>query len=432
MRFIAVFCLLILLAACIPTPPPTLPVTDTPAATETEPYPPPETETPVVTETEPPYPPPDTATATLTVVVPTATNTATTPPTGGHDVTVCHNEAVDGHAHGTCPPQLPDGPVRDYVLAHPELYTFGQIISGPAENIFPHPAGKHEGYVWFFFETRGPTCHQFTGSGTPPDKGCLKSLLIRVHSMAIGHEARAPLSEHSVIAVAELCNRNGTQVGSQCGIAQLSAVENYGEVHSQYKESGCPGIPSGVYHEPQYSVNGPNPDNAQPPYVANQGRGNASSPLKLFWNSQSNAVTGNLNQLFEIAWTEHAFGTPSQDSALCADEANDLLQFTSTDAGMRRIFVFWTFEADLGDFPRPFSGFVNRMGARDDSCTENSLSCYPIFIDENVPPGDFFYNLPVRNAGDFTQDIIHAQSPNAVPVEVTVPGWFAPGHADMP
>jgi hypothetical protein len=331
--------------------------------------------------------------------------------------------------------QIPAGAVRDYLVANPDLYVLGEIVSGPHENEFPFVAndphaGKHEGNVFWFFEARNNMCHQFQSSGTSNDN-CLKALWIRVHSMAIGAEVRAPFSEHSVLVVAEICNQgaNGA-LGNQCGVVELTGVENYGEVHSMYKKTGCLGIPDGIYHPSQYSVNGPNPDNAQVPYVANQGRGTASSPLKLFWNSQRNQVLEAslpVNNLFQIAWTEHAFGTPSQNLDLCADPANDLVQFDSTDDGMKRIFVFWTLQADLDGFSRPDAGFVDREGNEDPSCTETGPACFPFFIGAGVPAGDAFYNLQVRNAGDFTQEIIHPDSPFAVPVDVTVPGWFRPG-----
>lgn len=425
-----------------PTVPPR--PSDTPTSTIVPP-----TDTPTSTV----VPPSPTSTNTPTEPIPTdtPTSTPTEPPVGIHDTSFCHLGGADNfyHAHGTCYDQLPESSIKAFIGERMWLYNLNNgIRSSPLENVFPHPNGKHEGFMFGYFDLSTNLCLQFTGAGTPPNADCLKSMWFRLHSMGIAHEARAALSEHSDIIVAEVCSRNpdGTTMSDNCNVILVSGKIGYGEVHSQYKETGCPGIPDGIYFPAPYSVGDGDGDDALPPYVAGHGNfASLTNPTKMFWNSQTVQVVVNqnpalfdINNLFEVAWTETSFGKPNTDPNLCANEEFDLIQFESTnDPGMKRIIVFWTFDVDVTDLPRPtdedgnfldFEGFVDGRGNYAPACTQINDNCFPFFFPGDLPNRRVFFNLPVRNASNFANPPLTG-SPNAVPVDLTVPDWYAPGFA---
>ena len=380
--------------------------TATPRVTETP------TETLVVTESPTP-------TSTIVVTEP--------PPVGVHNVVPCH-DALDGHTHGTCYEDLPEGLIKDFLTENPEFQDISfPWVSSEVENVFPYPSGKHEGFKKLFFEYPVGECHQFTGVN-PPSGNCVRSAYLQVHSPGIADEARTAGSTHSVTGIFEVCNKSFTS----CGVVQVAELENYGEIHSLYKETGCPNVPGGVYYPSPYSVGDGNGDDAQPPYVANSVPSvQGARPNRLFWSSLRNSLMEKFvpaNYLLQIAWTENAWSIPSTTPSLCANPNNDIVTADSTEDGFINQYVIWTIEVDLGAFDRTdaegnivdFDGFTTRDGHPDSLCTESSFSCLPIHIDASVPLGDVFFNLPVRNNN-------FAQSPDAIVIDLTEPGLVRPG-----
>jgi hypothetical protein len=345
---------------------------------------------------------------------------------GEHDTEVCHG-AMDGHTHGMCFEDLPEGAIKDFLAANPEFQEVGHDwVSSPIENLYPLSEGKHEGYKMIYFEAaKDGLCYQSKNSGVIPDDNCIKAILLTVHSIGTGHASRTPGGIHSLTAVAEVCNRDGDVLGDQCGIVQVAEMEHYGEIHSIYKNTGCPGVADGVYYPSPYTVNDGNGNDAQPPYVASVVSRRDNHPPRLFWSSLRNSLMEQYvpaNYLVQVAWTENAWSVPNTDPALCADPAHDIVVADSTDEGFINQFVLWTVSIDIEDYPRPFDGFTTRDGKPVADCTEPGFYCLPIHIDESVPAGDVFYNVPVRNT-DFSTAVDI--------VDITEPGVMRPGH-EMP
>ncbi len=329
-----------------------------------------------------------------------------------HDTSACHGaETGDGHTHGFCVDDLPAGAIRDYLEANPLFAGVGQPwVSGPTENLYPFPAGKHEGYkhLWQEFDT----CHQFAPR---PGEGslCLKAVWLQVHSMGVAEELMAHHGEHSLTFVAEVCAADFMS----CGVIAGGEVEHYGEVHAQYKRTDCPGIPDGIqYPEPYHT--------SQPPYAANHADRNfLSRPARIFWSSlRSKTIepyTGPVNNLIQVAWSENAFEVTSAVAGECADPAHDRVWAASTDAGYINQYVIWTVKIRSAVYPRPFIGYTDRNG-NSVACEEPGFDCIPFYISETVPPGDVFFNLPVKN---------DTFSTPAGVIDITEPGVYMPGVA---
>ena len=336
-----------------------------------------------------------------------------TPAQATHDTTMCHGaETGDGHTHGFCVEDLPAGAIRVFLEDHPLFAGVGQPwLSGETENLYPWPLGKHEGYKHLYQEFAA--CYQFQlePGGTAL---CLKTIWLQVHSIGTAHAARTPGGVHSLTFVAEVCDADF----ANCGIVAGGEIEHYGEVHSQYKATDCPGIPGGIVYPAPYHT-------AQPPYVANSvARDFLSRPARVFWSSLTNAIIvpylGDVNNLIQVAWAENAFEVPNTSPALCADHNHDLVWAESTDAGFINQYVIWTVRINIADYPRPFEGYTNREGLADAGCSEPGLACIPLTISEGVPAGDLFFNLPVANAT--------FETPAGV-IDITEPGVYMPGTA---
>jgi hypothetical protein len=336
------------------------------------------------------------------------------PETAGaeHDLTACHGaETGDGHTHGYCVEDLPAGAIRTFLEANPLFAGVGQPwLSSEHENGYPWPDGKHEGYKHLYQEFAA--CHQFQLA--PGETAlCLKAIWLQPHSPGVAEEARTPGSIHSLTFVAEVCDTTFTD----CGIVAGGEIEHYGEVHSQYKETGCPGVEGGIYYPAEYTI-------AQPPYVATHAaRDFFSRPARMFWSSlRSEAIApyvGDVNNLVQVAWSENAFEVTSENPALCADPAHDRVWAVSTDAGFINQYVIWTVRISTDGYPRPFSGFTDREGQYAPACTEPGFACIPLTISESVPAGDVYFNLPVANATFETA---------AGVIDITEPGVLMPGY----
>lgn len=349
-------------------------------------------------------------TDTPTVEPPPAPTDTPAPPE--HDTLMCHGaETGDGHTHGFCVDDLPPGAIRDFLVSNPLFAGVGQPWrSSDVENGYPHTNGKHEGYKHLFQEFTD--CYQFNAQ---PGPLCVKAIWLQVHSMGTAHEVRVSGSVHSLTFVAEVCDAGF----SNCGIVAGGEIEHYGEIHSQYKQTDCPGVPGGItYPEPYHT--------AQPPYVAGHvARSNFfDRPARLFWSSTTNPVIvpylGDFNNLIEVAWAENAFQVPNTNPDLCANPEHDMTWAPSTNDGFINQYVIWTLRINIEDFPRPFSGFTNRDGLLDTSCTEPGFSCIPLTISATVPEGEALFNLEVDN-DDF-------DTPAGV-IDITEPNVYMPGHA---
>jgi hypothetical protein len=341
---------------------------------------------------------------------------------GEHDTEVCHG-ALDGHTHGHCFEALPGGAIKDFLIENHEFQHVGHPwVSSEVENQFLYPPGKHEGMKMLYFDAaKDGVCHQFANTDDPSSGSCLKAIYLQVHSPGIGDESRTPGNVHSVTSIAEVCDRDGDGLGTQCGVVQVAEIENYGEIHSLYKKAGCPGVPGGLYYPSPYSVDDGDGNSSQPPYVATvSSRGN-SHPNRLFWSSLRNAVMEQYvpaNYLLQVAWVENAWSVPNTDRLLCADPANDIVTADSTDEGFINQYVIWTVRIDIEDYPRPHDGFTTRHGEPAPGCTAPGFDCLPIHIGADVPAGDVFFNLPVRN-NDFSTAVEI--------IDITEPGVLRPG-----
>jgi len=324
-----------------------------------------------------------------------------------HDTTMCHGaETGDGHTHGYCVDDLPPGAIRDFLEANPLFAGVGQPwLSGPAENLYPYP-GKHEGYKHLYQEF--DTCYQFQ---VRADSLCLKAVWLQVHSMGVVAEIMAPHSQHSLTFVAEACDPTFTQ----CGIIAGGEIEHYGEIHSQYKATDCPGVPDGIVYPDQYHT-------SQPPYVANHtARDFFSRPARIFWSSLRSATiapyVGEVNNLIQVAWVENAFEVTSSNPALCANPDHNRVWTTSTNDGFINQYVIWTVKVRSALYPRPFVGYTDREG-NSVACDEPGFDCIPLYVSDTLPPGDIFFNLPVANDAFTTP---------AGAIDITEPNVFMPG-----
>lgn len=333
-----------------------------------------------------------------------------------HDTTVCHGaETGDGHTHGFCVEDLPPGPIRTFLEENPLFAGVGQPwLSSEHENGYPFPMGKHEGYKHLFQEFE--QCRQFTGTPTNEDFACVKAIWLQPHTMGTAHEIRVSGSAHSLTFVAEICT---DETFTDCGIVAGGEIERYGEVHAQYKQTGCPGIEGGVYYPPRHTV-------SQPPYVAvNAQRSDFfSRPARIFWSSLRNATmepyAGDVNNLIQVAFAENAFEVTSSSAATCAHHEHDRVWAHSTNDGFINQYAIWTIKIMIEDYPRPFSGYTDREGNLDTSCTEPGFACIPLFISETAPVIDAFFNLPVSNDTFSTPEGV---------IDITEPNVFMPGHA---
>lgn len=387
--------------------------TNTPAPTST----PRKTSTPTPTSTlTPSITPTPTITPTAThTPLPTATSepTSTSEPLPEHDTTMCHGaETGYGHTHGFCVEDLPAGAIRDYLEANPLFAAVGQPWQSTAmENVFPWPMGKHEGYKHLFQEY--DSCLQL--QETPGENfRCLKAIWLQVHSVGTAHAARTPGGIHSLTFVAEVCDLGFVN----CGIVAGGEIEHYGEVHSQYKTTDCPGVPGGVVYPTPYH-------NLQPPYVANVvARDFSNRPARMFWSSiRSGSMipyVGNVNNLIQVGWSENAFEVTSAEPATCANPDYDRVWAESTDAGFINQYAIWSVLIKIADYPRPYTGFTTREGLAATGCTEPGFSCIPLYISDTVPAGDMLFSVPVIN---------DSFSHPAGVIDITEPGVYMPGMA---
>ncbi|MGH2536822.1 MAG: hypothetical protein ACRDHL_05470 [Candidatus Promineifilaceae bacterium] len=349
---------------------------------------------------------PPQATATIP---PSATSTPALP--GSHDVTVCHGaETGDGHTHGICPADLPPGPIRAFVEANPLFAAVGHPWhSSMTENVFPYPAGKHEGHINLYYQFS--ECMQSSNVLETPDASCLRALYVQVHSMRIaeelylGHTEAADGQAHSIRFVAEVGDQ---ETFESEGVVAGGQISVYGELHQSYKKEGCEAFTQGVRFPDPYSVySGGDETSGQVPYVAVRQGGNDPFAT-FFWNSQTNQVIQNLvyepdvNRLIEIAWSEIPWERVSSDPVLCGLPEFDEVLCPASAAGCRNTeFSFWTLKLNLEDYPRPFNGYVDRSGVHAPACTEPGHDCIPLHIDAGVEPGqNVFHNRPVVGLED--------------------------------
>lgn len=371
------------------------------------------TSTPALPTTEPTGLPSPTAEVTPTAegtaqATATAAATPTELPPGAHDTDPCHTgETGDGHSHGLCWQDLPEGRIKDFVAANPMYQMVHQPWhSSPIENSYPQPG--HVGHAWLFF---GPytTCHQFTNVEAAGNGLCLRALYYRTHSTRIAEELYKPsFSRHSEAWVAEVCLPDM----QTCGIAASGGIPPYMEVHAKYKETYCGGLDGLVRYAPQYTVE-------QPPYVASNFGRNQDRPGEFFWSSLTNTLMQNqlrqyfdgrdINAFYQAAWLENVWERPSPVTELCGFPEHDVLICTrSEDCDIMRFWLF-TFKIELEDLPRvpgqDYRAFNDSLGNPLPACTQpgplpdGSESCVPVFVSADVPPNeDLFFNRPVMPA----------------------------------
>lgn len=356
--------------------------TAVPAASATaSPTAPPATATVVAT----PTPKPTTEATGTPGPFPTPTLAALPTPASDHDTSTCHGaETGDGHTHGHCWFDLPAGPIRSYIEANP---VFGQVghpwHSSPTENLYPWPVGAHEGHKFIYEEY--DECHKFVNTGGAPDGPCVWAAYFAPHSTGIAEEIyKPPLSVHSQKWVLDTCPAQGAPATpEQDCIVASGDLAVYGEVHNEYKTDYCTGLLPGLIQYPAgLSVE-------QPPYVAVN--------KTLMGNVYEALGYPRPNNLLQVAWIESTWEGPNPDPLLCGNPLYDVVACASSAAGCENSrFWLFTFEVKIAEYPRPFDGFVDRLGDPASGCTEMGHDCIPLHIGADVPPGDVFFNRPVQ------------------------------------
>lgn len=304
--------------------------------------------------------------------------------------------------------------IKSWIADNMWVYDIDNVVkSSPSENLYPYPVGKHVGFKFLY--TEFPTCQQYSGGVNMPGNGCIKAIWVRIHSLGTAEAMRTPGNTHSFMMIAEVCDAGF----NTCDVVQIAENEFYGEIHAIYKKEGCYNVPGGIEYAPKYSINHGAGAQAQPPYVATR----TSLFDQAFWSSLTNqGLLGiDVNNLLNVAWMERMFENPNTDPNLCADPAQDLLHFTSTNEGFLNQYAFETIDINIDGYPRPFDGFTDPDGHPAPGCSAPSSSCYPIHIGSNVPAVDSYYNVVVRNIGQ--------SGAQHTVIDITEPNVFMPGMA---
>lgn len=336
---------------------------------------------PVRTRTPTPIPPTDTPTP----IPPTDTPTAE--PIPEHDVTAWHVPGIAFHHHGADPSSAhPD--ILAYLQEHPEYGEIGHPwASSPTENVFPWPAGKHEGWT-LLVETNAPARGIL---GANQLDVIVESYFIWIHDLGNAHEMRTRV--HSWKGIFRVCDRATL---TNCGLVASGGWQDFGERHSEYKRTGCI-LPDNPAFPPEYSVFGPAPQFAQAPYVAVSG-----TPRQwIYWNAAVNPVIepflGHDHDLFVIGFSARPWETPAQDPTNCGlPEFDTAFCPAGGCANNKTQFQMFVLYLQLEDYPRPYQGFVDRWGAPVTGCTEVGLNCIPLTIGVGVPTGNANLNRHVR------------------------------------
>jgi hypothetical protein len=332
----------------------------------------------------PPEPTPaETPTATATATAsPTATltPTATTPPMPGHNTLEWHAPA-EGHHHGHDPLDTIFG---GYIAANWPHTLAHSWPTSDAENGWP--VGKHTGYQFLYEEATG--CADRTNSGA----NCPVSYLLEVHSIGTGHAFRTRV--HSFRLLATICGPGGRP---PCGLVEMGGHFDFGQLHSQYKQTLCPLPGSAVY---EGDANG-----FAPPYTSING----SARDAAYWNA---VITPGTERAFDpapqrhvsAAWFELDPWSVPGPGAACVDPANDVLT-----GGRQTRFQLFILSVKLDSLPtaRPFSGFTDVYGDLAPDCQAEGPNCVPLYIGEGVPAGDALLFRAVDHG-----------NPDAAPIQV--------------
>jgi hypothetical protein len=282
-----------------------------------------------------------------------------------HDVTKWHSPQ-DGHHHGFFP--------RGSELAKYYLAAAGQEIgypwlSSPNENLFPFPAGKHEGFTFLHEEdTHNDQSQNDLGSNF------ISAYLMMVHTLGDANAARVRI--HSHYGVFRVTDGKGN-TGLVCTGGHMDA----GVLHLPYKQKviQLPSDPPNWPYDTQKAFG--------LPYRAYLREDNDNVQ---FWNSQGQGSAKQFperpNHILQLAWKqldcwsrpdENDPTNPAADHYHCKDGSCD---FNGS--------LFQVNAINLIHLPteRPFNGFTDVHG----HVVKNDYSGIkvPLIITEGVPQGD--------------------------------------------
>lgn len=302
--------------------------------------------------------------------------------TSGHVVTSWH--AYNGnHHHGYNPNEA--GELGKFFLQHTRQEVGYPWTSSPAENLFPYPSGKHDGFVILHETDTG--CTMFSNF---PSGNCIKEYLLEVHTR--GNAETMLTRFHSDAGAFKICT--GAEGAEPCGFVFTGGITDYGVFHNLYKTELCrlKSDPENYPYEELF--NGRQQGIHQPPYRAETNSG------AQFWSSlgpnpnwsKYGYYPEETNNVLQLAWnTVDPVNLIPDDQEICGDAGNAI----SKDGKNAQFQVFTIVLQNL-PVKRPFFGFTDKNGSIDESCVEASSSCIPLVIQENVPLGKPILNRRVR------------------------------------
>jgi hypothetical protein len=293
-----------------------------------------------------------------------------------HDTTHWHPPL--GHHHGSDPRQSP--------LWDMYLQATGQEIGYPwlssyNENIFPFPAGKHEGFTFLAEnDTNNDQSDRDAGNNY------ISRYLLMVHTLGDGHAIRTRF--HSHYGVFKVTDGKGNT-----GMVATGGHGDYGVWHNFYKERVIP-LPG---------------DPAEWPYGDKKGFGLPyRASLKpdgdnvQFWNSQGQGRKSQFphqpNNILQLAWKqldcwsrpdEGDPTNPMKDIYPCPDGSCDFngSLFQVNAIRLLRLPV-----------ERPFVGFTDVHGHVIDADAPGP-NAVPLIITKNVPQGDAVLSREFQRGG---------------------------------
>lgn len=275
-----------------------------------------------------------------------------------------------GHHHGSDPRTSELWPLY-LEAAGQEIGYKGGWYSSDIENIFPFPAGKHEGFTFLREDDTGRTQSERTKGANFID-----AYLLMIHTIGDGHAARARFHSHYGVFAVSDDKGNG-------GLVATGGHGDYGILMSPYKDRVVP-LPGDPLNWP-YGERG----EFGLPYRATL----KSSPglNTQYWNSQGQGRVKTHphrpNNILQLAWSQLDCWSrldvdypddPHMDTYFCPDGS---CEFNGS--------LFQVNAIKLLRLPteRPFSGFTNVHGHVIEA-TEAGPNAVPLIITEGVPQGD--------------------------------------------
>lgn len=271
---------------------------------------------------------------------------------------------------------------------------------------FPHSSSAEEPNGWRWLRVRidadgtqstgvtpGEGCAYFDNNPQvpPPERLCITNVTMRVHNP--GDAAHAKKRNHSVVVAARVCDDVDGKPVPPCGTVLTMAIEDWGPKHMPYKTAICyddttPRDANGNVYPPTLID--------QPPYVALQ------PARKGFAHQFISTITFNplVEPFYLSAFPEfpnHIVRTSwnlmdAKEVMTCGGEAVP----TGYDASAYLLHALV-----LANLPtaRPFTGYTDKNGYVDPTCTALSETCFLLYVEGSVPQGIPFMSYPVQFDG---------------------------------